>query len=180
MVSYQATGGSQALTFQYLPMEVPVADWDRLAQRVVAQRVALGYRRREDLANAIEGLSMRTLGDIESGRRERYHPSTLAALEHALLWKPGSIADILDGHEPTPQGIVGAVAMSAGSALSAGAATGAGEVQHGDPAIAKVLNSETLTAEQKRRIIALLVAEQEQFEKHRNERVDELIALLQR
>lgn len=77
-----------------------MADLDRLSAYVVARRVELGYRARGDLASA-SGLSVRTLADVECGRRETFHASTIAALEQALGWATGSVAQVIDGYEPT-------------------------------------------------------------------------------
>jgi transcriptional regulator with XRE-family HTH domain len=75
-------------------------DLDHLSAQVVSRRVALGYRNRQALADAA-GISIRTLGDIETGRRSNFDPSTIAALEHALEWDTGSVAEIVDGYDPT-------------------------------------------------------------------------------
>ena len=60
----------------------------------------LGYRTLSDLA-ARTGLGVRTLSDIERGARESYSAETLAAVEAALGWAPGSVRRILDGGQPT-------------------------------------------------------------------------------
>jgi DNA-binding XRE family transcriptional regulator len=77
-----------------------MADWQRLAQHVVARRIALGYRTREALTDVAD-ISPRTLGDIETGRRAKYHTNTVAALENALQWTPGSVNTVLAGGEAT-------------------------------------------------------------------------------
>lgn len=74
----------------------------RLASAVVARRIQLGHRTREALA-AASGLSHRTLSYIEQGSTRTYNPGTIAQLEHALRWLPGSVAAILDGGDPTPE-----------------------------------------------------------------------------
>jgi hypothetical protein len=58
----------------------------------------MGYKTREDWAAAI-GLSTRTLGDIERGRRP-VGDATVAAIEEHLGWQPGSFTAILAGGEP--------------------------------------------------------------------------------
>jgi transcriptional regulator with XRE-family HTH domain len=73
-------------------------DRERLAQYVVRRRVAMGYRTREEWAAAV-GLSARTLGDIEKGRRP-VGDATVARIEEFLGWKPGSTSAILRGGEP--------------------------------------------------------------------------------
>lgn len=46
---------------------------------------------------------MRTLSDLEGGRRDRYEAGTLAAVEATLGWKPGSISTVLGGGDPAPE-----------------------------------------------------------------------------
>src|SRR6266704_1659781 len=77
-------------------------DWQRLGDYVVARRIALGMRDRRGLADAT-GVSDRTLGKVETGRR--VSASTLGALDNHLGWAPGSCRQILAGAEP---GIVAA------------------------------------------------------------------------
>jgi hypothetical protein len=74
-------------------------DLARLGQYVTARRVALGYKQRTDLAEVIE-LTGRTLARIET-EHKRCEPGTYAMVENALAWKPGSVAAILRGDEPT-------------------------------------------------------------------------------
>ena len=73
---------------------MPGRAWTRLGDRVAAARVAAGFRTREAFA-AHAGISSRTLGDVERGRRESYDPATLAAIEHALGWPSGSVDAML-------------------------------------------------------------------------------------
>ena len=73
-------------------------NWRRLADYVVAGRVALGMRDRRALA-AATGVTERTLGKLENG--QRVSASTLAAIENQLGWAPGSCRRILAGGEPT-------------------------------------------------------------------------------
>lgn len=75
--------------------------WSRLADYVVSRRREIGYGRQVDLVSG-SALGMRTLSSIETGERTQYNRSTLAALEQALDWEPGSIQAVLDGGEPTP------------------------------------------------------------------------------
>jgi hypothetical protein len=74
-------------------------NWRRLADYVVAGRVALGMRDRRSLALAT-GVTERTLGKLENG--QRVSASTLAAIENVLRWAPGSCRRILAGGEPAP------------------------------------------------------------------------------
>lgn len=76
-------------------------NWVRLGEKVVAARVAKGWRTREQLAQ-VAGFSTRLLGDIENGRRTNYDRAYLAMLEQALGWAEGSVKQILDGREPAP------------------------------------------------------------------------------
>jgi hypothetical protein len=81
-------------------------DWQRLGDYVVARRIALGMRDRRALAEAT-GVSDRTLGKVETGRR--VSASTLGALDNHLGWAPGSCRQVLAGGEP--------VIVAAGPAL---------------------------------------------------------------
>lgn len=72
-------------------------NWRRLADYVVAGRVALGMRDRRALA-ATTGVTERTLGKLENG--QRVSASTLGAVENRLGWAPGSCRRILAGGEP--------------------------------------------------------------------------------
>jgi transcriptional regulator with XRE-family HTH domain len=72
-------------------------NWRRLADYVVARRVALGMRDRRALA-AATGVTERTLGKLENG--QRVSASTLGAIENQLGWAPGSWRRILAGGEP--------------------------------------------------------------------------------
>lgn len=72
-------------------------DWRRLGDYVVARRIALGMRDRRALA-AATGITDRTLGKVETGRR--VSASTLGALDNHLGWTPGSCRQVLAGGEP--------------------------------------------------------------------------------
>jgi hypothetical protein len=79
---------------------MPLApDWPRLAEHVIARRVALGYQHRRAFADAV-GVSDRTLAKVEDGTS--VGRSTLGALDNALKWAPGSASAILRGGHPTP------------------------------------------------------------------------------
>jgi transcriptional regulator with XRE-family HTH domain len=69
-------------------------DWTRLGRAVVTRRVELGMHTRQALAEKT-GLSTRILGDLENGRRTSYDPATLARVEQALQWLPGTVDRIL-------------------------------------------------------------------------------------
>lgn len=73
-------------------------DWKRLAERVVSRREQLDMRTRQDLSRST-GLSYRVLGDLERGTRG-VSEGTLALVEQALEWAPGSARKVLRGGEP--------------------------------------------------------------------------------
>lgn len=75
--------------------------WDKLAEHVTAQRAYLGYSIAQ-LA-AVSGLSTSTVDNLEHGRKSGYDPTTLAAVEQALRWRPGSVERALKGLDPQPQ-----------------------------------------------------------------------------
>jgi transcriptional regulator with XRE-family HTH domain len=75
--------------------------WDRLAELVTAQRAYLGYSIAQ-LA-AVSGLSTSTVDSLEHARKSNYDPATIATLERALRWKPGSVERALKGLEPQQQ-----------------------------------------------------------------------------
>lgn len=79
---------------------VPHRRWDHLAEQVVTQRAYLGYSIAQ-LA-VISGLSTSTLDSVEHNRKSSYDPATLAVLERALRWRPGSVERVLKGFEPQP------------------------------------------------------------------------------
>ncbi|MFI2230913.1 Scr1 family TA system antitoxin-like transcriptional regulator [Nocardia testacea] len=76
-------------------------DWGRFAEYAVARRQELGMATRHALAQAT-GLSYRLLGDLERGVRRGVSDGTLAIVEQALAWLPGSAREILRGGEPAP------------------------------------------------------------------------------
>ncbi len=80
-----------------------MGDWRALAQAVIDRRVELGHHSREAFAKA-SGISIRTLGDIESARRTSYAPETLVRVEKALQWPPGAVLAAL-GDDATRRGI---------------------------------------------------------------------------
>lgn len=75
-------------------------DWKRLAGFVVAARTNLGYKSRSRFASALEDVSDRTLGNLERG--QSVSRETLAVVERALRWEPGSAEAILAGGRPRP------------------------------------------------------------------------------
>jgi len=110
-------------------------NWRRLADYVVAGRVAHGMRDRRALAIAI-GVTERTLGKLENGHR--VSASTLAAIENELGWAPGSCRRILAGDEP-----------------SAAAQTTLADADNADPTLRYLADTPGLPQEVVRGLIAL-------------------------
>jgi hypothetical protein len=143
-------------------------DWARLGEYVVARRVRLGYKKRPAFSDA-SGISTRILGDIETGRRGNFDPTTIAALENTLGWATGSASRIAHGGEPT------VVANTRDDVASSDSATPAGDQNtDGDEALRRVMRS-NLTDDQKRRITRMLIAEKEDAERQRVARAEQLI-----
>lgn len=80
---------------------LPSSSVQNFAQKVIARRRDLGISTTRKLAE-LSGISARTLGDVENGRRASYSKATLWALDDALRWERGSSEDALGGGEPTP------------------------------------------------------------------------------
>lgn len=68
---------------------------------MTAARLHQGHRSMAAFA-ASSGLSRTTVDSIEHGRKTSYDPGTLAALEDALGWQPGSVERVLHGLDPLP------------------------------------------------------------------------------
>lgn len=68
---------------------------------MTSERVRRGYHTLAEFARH-SGLSRTTLDSIENGRKSGYSPSTLAALEHVLGWRMGSVERVLKGLDPQP------------------------------------------------------------------------------
>lgn len=79
------------------PCRMVGTDFDRLADFVVNRRMELRLER-DDLADRMEMVT-KTVERIELGKSVRR--TTLAALERALGWTPGSARRVLDGGDPT-------------------------------------------------------------------------------
>ena len=69
--------------------------WARLGRTVTTER-GRHWRSRAAFARAA-GLSPRLVGDVEKGRRDNYSDATLAAVEAALGWEPGTCLRIVQG-----------------------------------------------------------------------------------
>ena len=77
-------------------------DWERVARVVATRRRSLGLSQ-DDVAEASGGtISKPVLSLVENARQSSYKPRTLAGLERALRWRPGSIDRILAGLDPEP------------------------------------------------------------------------------
>lgn len=76
-------------------------NWPALARAVVAQRTALGYTSQKTFAAASD-ISLRTVSDLETGKRDSYSASTLGRLQTALQWPEGHIAAILASTDDNP------------------------------------------------------------------------------
>ena len=69
--------------------------WARLGRLVATER-GRHWRSRNAFARAA-GISPRLLGDVEKGRRSNYSDATLAAIEAALGWEPGTSRQVVAG-----------------------------------------------------------------------------------
>jgi transcriptional regulator with XRE-family HTH domain len=75
--------------------------WLALGRLVVRERRAQRFRTRREFAAHI-GISTRTLDSLETGAREAYSADTIAAVEIALGWEPGSVERVVAGSTPSP------------------------------------------------------------------------------
>lgn len=75
-------------------------NWAALGRAATRRRVELGYHTVVAFSTVV-GLSTKTLGEVENAKRDSYDPATLARIEQALEWAPGSIHEVLAGGEPT-------------------------------------------------------------------------------
>lgn len=72
--------------------------WQRVAAYVTAERARRGHSL-SAFAKAV-GVGRTTMDSLEHARKDHYDPATLAMVEHALGWRPGSIARVHAGLEP--------------------------------------------------------------------------------
>lgn len=138
-----------------------VTPWQRLGHLVLARRLELKHRTRESLA-ASAGISPRTLGDIEKGRKESYDRSTIVSLENALGWTLGSIKAIVEGGGPELRDAPGEPT---------------GTVSPADEALVRVMSSD-LPEDAKERLMAMLIQERDEADRRRVERAQQMINLL--
>lgn len=80
-------------------MAPPDSDWQRLADYVTRRRTQLGMTQGE--VQAAGGPSVATMRLLEGAMQQGYRAVILGRLEEALRWRPGSVATILAGGEPT-------------------------------------------------------------------------------
>ncbi|MBF6462532.1 helix-turn-helix transcriptional regulator [Nocardia puris] len=98
--------------------------WKHLAAQVIARRQELGMSTRQVLADHT-GLNYRVLGDLERGTRG-VSAGTLAIVEQALGWMPGSARRVLEGGEPvTTDRLVTAVSAAVDKTSGSPATQGA-------------------------------------------------------
>ena len=69
--------------------------WERLGRRVAQER-GRHWRSRSAFARSA-GISPRVLDDVEKARRTNYSDATLAAIEAALGWAPGTCLRVVQG-----------------------------------------------------------------------------------
>lgn len=81
----------------------PGPEWQRLADLLTARRVELNdaWRNRQQFCRDT-GAEYRIVHDLENAKRTNYSGSTLAVIERAYRWQPGSIRAVLEGGDPTP------------------------------------------------------------------------------
>jgi hypothetical protein len=75
--------------------------WRRLGEEVKRRRGFLGFKSRREFAAATD-FPAKTLSDLEQAKRTTFTPDTLARLEAALRWEPGSVQAVLAGGDPKP------------------------------------------------------------------------------
>ncbi len=145
-----------------LPDNEPMADnWARLAEHVITRRVDRGYKTRQAFATA-SGLSLRTLGDIERHDRDSYDNATLATLESALGWEPGSVQNILTGGKPRTADEDGKPRNPRRAGLGLGA-------------LESVMTSDRLDEATKNRLVKLLIAQTRDFDRQLEEQAERMI-----
>lgn len=76
--------------------------WKTLGDYLVRARREGGFASRRAFAEHV-GVSIRTLDNLERGARTAYKVDTIAAVEIALHWEPGSVDRVVRGGRPIPQ-----------------------------------------------------------------------------
>lgn len=82
--------------------EAMTRNWDRLGLAIKARREELGLTTQQALADAA-GVTRQTVQSLESGKQRTRMPATIAPIEKALGWEPGTAARILAGDDPSSQ-----------------------------------------------------------------------------
>jgi hypothetical protein len=78
-----------------------VDQWARLGRLLMERRARLdpSYAVRKTFVEAV-GLNAGLIRDIETRQRDTFTPSSLAAVEQAYRWAPGSVQRVLAGGDP--------------------------------------------------------------------------------
>lgn len=83
--------------------------WARLGDLLAARRVHIDprYRHLKVFVDEVglDGINLKLLSEIENAKRDNYRPATLALIEHAYQWEPGSIRAVLEGGDPVPAAV---------------------------------------------------------------------------
>jgi len=118
--------------------------WQRLAGELIDRRVALDSRfSNRRLFCQERGIDYRTVSDLENARRDNYGRQTLAKIERAYEWAPGSVRTILEGKEPTP--------------LSAGRRSGYPDFVGDDPFFRHIWDADELASPAEREMTVRLI-----------------------
>lgn len=81
-------------------MRIKNGDWTRLADHVTAARKALDLTQHELVAAGGGSFSLSTLQGVERGTVRTRMPNTIADIERALGWAPGSARAVVLGGDP--------------------------------------------------------------------------------
>lgn len=73
--------------------------WRQVGERIDRERVRRGHRTLAGFAREA-GIGKSTLDSLIHARKSSYDPITIASIEKALHWMPGSIERIRQGLEP--------------------------------------------------------------------------------
>jgi hypothetical protein len=134
----------------------------RLAELVKNRRLELRTSVRAAATTA--GIARDTWTGLEEATR-RTAETNYAGIEHALQWAPGSVAAILDGGEPAITNTSPARPATVTATTNIPKPTTAGPAFR--DTLTQVMQRPDVPEAVKRRIVALLISEQEQFERAR-------------
>lgn len=154
--------GTNECRIGYTPLDsagtMPIMDEagqrERLAKTISARRLELGLS--ASAAARAAGIDRNTWSSAEKGERET-QAHNWVGLERALRWRPGSVAAILDGRDPTPV-----------------------DAEPVDEELELVRTDPRLTEEMKRRIISLILERRERSKAAAIEETRKLIDLFRR